>query len=343
MMVLTHIIPKRKKRTPMAGAYAYCIDLDEIVNISTARKTFKSMENPPKDGFRFLCADENCKQPDGKRTQISGVNYKEFPNEVDKVTYKAAHFKVFPRQNHAECCTEKQFEHIENGAKDASGKIITRSTRQKLHDFIDVFDPSIDNDTTVRKTHSVIDGNEREPAATSRATHAETHRNENYSRTRTNQIDRLVDFYLDARAKLANKELTQIEFDSIGLHVKGTNIRVLKDYFRPLKYAGLGNANVVIHGGAKYTPYGKSFRLDFFDEISNLKVNAYFSAEAIEKFRYRQYLRGLLAETAKADYVKVFALGDLRKSSHNGKDFIAFDIDLRHLHLIPAWKKPKTD
>ena len=118
---------------------AYCIDLDEIVSISEARREY-FRQPEPRQKFNFYCPDPSCKQKNGKRTQISAPNLYLPLFDPEHKKSRAPHFKIYQNQVHINECESIQYSQqniIKD--KDMSNALTTRSKHIKDNDYIDVF------------------------------------------------------------------------------------------------------------------------------------------------------------------------------------------------------------
>lgn len=315
-------------RTPITRAY--CVQLDEVLSISEARRAFFSSPEPRRR-FEFLCSSEECRQP-GNEAKITAVNYDRRPND----TYKAAHFRENPAYRHSPECDWVVDEEDEGsngrlpGESEADAK--QRHAKRKLHDYIDTFDPG---------TEQLPQG---EPAEGSSSNSEVTGKNlrQNTSRAakrsnnhRTSSLERLVECYRHAR-----QELTDDEFKAMKLRVLGEGEIPLSQFFRKVSFAKLGAHNRVLHGGARLDRwFGAGFRLKFIDWLDKKPVFLYVSKEQMNEYRFRRYLDETLRQED-ADYFRVFAIGELALSS-SGKSIDLKVADLRQLVLIPGQKATK--
>ncbi len=69
----------------------------------------------------------------------------------------------------------------------------------------------------------------------------------------------------------------------------------------------------MLYGGASLVKrYGIGFKLKFFDNVGGLPVFLYVSPQALAEYRYKRYLDHILTHEDKANYFRVFAIGELR-------------------------------
>lgn len=317
-------------RTPITRAY--CVELGEILSIAEARRAFFSLPEP-RNRFDFLCSNETCRDL-ATKAKITAVNYDKQPND----TYRAAHFRENNKYTHAPNCEWM----IDEDAEEIDGKLpgetegdaFLRRARRKLHDYIDVFDPS---------TEQPIEGGAPEGTAggsdvTGGSRGEGVGRGERMSRNhKTSSLERLVECYRQAKLELSDEE-----FKAMRLKIVGEGEIPLSRYFKSIAYAKVGASNRVIHGGAsligRYSKgEGAGFKLRFFDWREEKPIFLYVSKEQMSEYRFRRYLDGILRQED-ADYFRVFALGELTLSP-TGKSFNLEVSDLKQLVLFPGHKQ----
>lgn len=282
---------------------AYCVQLDEVLSIAEARRAFFSLPEP-RSRFDFLCSSEACR---ALGTKVTAANYDKQPNE----TYKAAHFRENPHSAHAPDCqwmADEEDEDAEGrlpGESEAEAR--QRHARRKLHDYIDVFEPPVEQARPSTDKSDTPTAPARKPAGTPEK--APSQRTEKKAiNQRTNSLERLVECYRQARLELSDEE-----FKAMRLRVVGEGEMALGAYFKAIRYARLGSANRVLQGGALLVDrYGSGFKLKFYDRIDNKPVFLYIAKEQMDAYRFRGYLDGLLRE--EVDYFRVYAIGELALS-----------------------------
>lgn len=126
--------------------YAFCVELEAVVNIGQARRAFLSREKPP-DKFNFLCADEFCRK---HRVRVTGVNYRTAAQESTK--FRIPYFRTYPGDRHVPACT---FFRADTGVPARPGHDSDneeadpkRRIRRLFTDLVGVFDPRIDEAMT---------------------------------------------------------------------------------------------------------------------------------------------------------------------------------------------------
>ncbi|MEE4343581.1 ATPase [Pseudomonas alliivorans] len=305
---------------------AFCVELQQEMSIAGARREYFSQE-PPRKRFEFLCSNEACRAMGAK---VTGVRYDVKPQ--DNPTFVAAHFRANPHyDHHADCewVDADADESAEDQIDANDPQTALRKAKRKLDDYIDVFDPTIKEPAKeksgVEKTGSPAPapapGTAPAPPAEPKALR--------YSETRTNNLERLVDSYRQAKA-----ELSPEEFKLLKLRIPGQGELSLRSYFRHIKYAQLGdNGRVLYGGGLVEQRYGQGFKFKFFDRLEGKLVTLYVSPAQMQAYRSSRYISELLSHADEVKFFTVYALGTLTKSP-SGKSFSVEVDDLRHLAIV---------
>lgn len=310
--------------------HAYCVELDAVVNIDTARKYFVC-EEPAKERYNFFCDDENCGH---KKVRISGVRYKELATE--SVKFIAAHFRKLD-DHHPECQWWQHGDPDQPRPGESEEDFVQRRLRRKLHDLVTVFDPSVDGDDLTGPSGGVTSaGSDVERDRSSGGRDREKTSNYAGGHTTTNQLTRLVETYLEAKS-----ELTKKEFSELTIRIRHEGTIKLADYFCHVKYASYDTVGRVLYGGATLVKrYNRGFRFKFYDEVAKTKVFLYVSDAQMADFRFKKIIEQALAEESKIKYFTVFVLGHLRPGQKDGNSDLVVD-DLRHLALVLGPQKDK--
>ncbi|MEE5067041.1 ATPase [Pseudomonas alliivorans] len=305
---------------------AFCVELQQEMSIAGARREYFSQE-PPRKRFEFLCSNEACRAMGAK---VTGVRYDVKPQ--DNPTFVAAHFRANPHyDHHADCewVDTDAGESAEDQIDANDPQTALRKAKRKLDDYIDVFDPTIKESAKeksgVEKAGSPgpapVPGTAPAPPAEPKALR--------YSETRTNNLERLVDSYRQAKA-----ELSPEEFKLLKLRIPGQGELSLRSYFRHIKYAQLGdNGRVLYGGGLVEQRYGQGFKFKFFDRLEGKLVTLYVSPAQMQAYRSSRYISELLSHADEVKFFTVYALGTLTKSP-SGKSFSVEVDDLRHLAIV---------
>ncbi|MGN2406237.1 ATPase [Pseudomonas syringae] len=305
---------------------AFCVELQQEMSIAGARREYFSQE-PPRKRFEFLCSNEACRAMGAK---VTGVRYDVKPQ--DNPTFVAAHFRANPHYDHHPDCEwvdADADEPVEEQVEANDPQAALRKAKRKLDDYIDVFDPTI-KEPAKEKSGVEKAGSPAPPAAVSTAPVPPAEpKAPRYSETRTNNLERLVDNYRQARA-----ELSPEEFKLLKLRIPGQGELSLRSYFRHIKYAQLGdNGRVLYGGGLVEQRYGQGFKFKFFDRLEGKLVTLYVSPAQMQAYRSSRYIIELLSHADEVKFFTVYALGTLTKSP-SGKSFSVEVDDLRHLAIV---------
>ncbi|WP_122569566.1 ATPase [Pseudomonas viridiflava] len=305
---------------------AFCVELQQEMSIAGARREYFSQELPRKR-FEFLCSNEACRAMGAK---VTGVRYDVKPQ--DNPTFVAAHFRANPHYDHHPDCEwvdADADEPVEEQVDTNDPQAALRKAKRKLDDYIDVFDPTI-KEPAKEKSGVEKAGSPAPPAAVSTAPVPPAEpKAPRYSETRTNNLERLVDSYRQARA-----ELSPEEFKLLKLRIPGQGELSLRSYFRHIKYAQLGDNKRVLYGGGLVEQrYGQGFKFKFFDRLEGKLVTLYVSPAQMLAYRSSRYISELLSHADQVKFFTVYALGTLTKSP-SGKSFSVEVDDLRHLAIV---------
>ncbi|WP_010212546.1 hypothetical protein [Pseudomonas sp. R81] len=311
---------------------AYCVELEEIVSISEARRAYFSLPTP-RVRFTFQCTYSEClalKKP----PTITGVNYASLPED----TYRAAHFRD-PGVGHVEGCPWQDDEPAaSDGNQSGEASTKDREAKGKLHDFIDEFDG-----TSVKQ--KAVAGVAGDAGTESTKRQGQGRRgvakgNSFTNRNSTSSFVRLVEYYRNAY-----KDLSPSEFFALRLKVVGEGEMSLTSYFPNVSRANPDLPPRVIQGGARLEPRkGRGFMLWFIGRVDGKGVYLRVTSEVMDKYRFRGFFNDTLAQED-ADYFRVFGLGRLLLSD-SGKSYRLEVEDLNHLTIFAAKKqqpKPEAD
>lgn len=305
---------------------AFCVELQEELSIAAARREYFSREEP-RQRFEFLCSTEACRKLGAK---ITGVRYDVKPQ--DNPTFVSAHFRANPHyEHHADCewiDEDSQDEQLASDAVETEPQTRVRKAKRKLDDYIDVFDPTLKKTTrqklgpidavTPELSSTGIDQPEPVPSITQRPR----------SETRTNNLERLVDSYRQAKAQLALED-----FKLLTLKIPGQGELPLRSYFRHIKYAQLGDNGRVLFGGGLVERYGLGFRFRFFDRLDAKLVTLYVSPAQMKAYRSSRYISELLSHADEVKFFTIYVLGEV-SASPSGKSISVQVEDLRHLVVV---------
>ncbi|WP_122688089.1 ATPase [Pseudomonas viridiflava] len=305
---------------------AFCVELQQEMSIAGARREYFSQELPRKR-FEFLCSNEACRAMGAK---VTGVRYDVKPQ--DNPTFVAAHFRANPHYDHHPDCEwvdADADEPVEEQVDANDPQAALRKAKRKLDDYIDVFDPTIKEPAKEKSGVEKAGSPAPAPAVSTAPVPPAEPKAPRYSETRTNNLERLVDSYRQARA-----ELSPEEFKLLKLRIPGQGELSLRSYFRHIKYAQLGdNGRVLYGGGLVEQRYGQGFKFKFFDRLEGKLVTLYVSPAQMLAYRSSRYISELLGHADEVKFFTVYALGTLTKSP-SGKSFSVEVDDLRHLAIV---------
>jgi hypothetical protein len=313
-------------KTNKSISRAFCVELQEELSIAAARREYFSQEEP-RQRFEFLCSSEPCRKRGAK---ITGVRYDVKPQ--DNPTFVSAHFRANPHYDHHPDCEwiEEQAEDTPHptdvGEEEPQARL--RKAKRKLDDYIDIFDPAIKppartktkDDTPPTITAQITD--DRLPAERPQTKPARQ------SETRTNNLERLVDSYRQAKAQLSADD-----FKLLTIKIPGQGELALRSYFRHIKYAKLGDNSRVLYGGGLVERYGLGFKFKFFDRLEGNRVTLYVSPAQMKAYRSSRYISELLSHAEEVKFFTVYALGEVSESP-SGKSIGVQVKDLRHLVIV---------
>ncbi|MBX8619305.1 ATPase [Pseudomonas cichorii] len=305
---------------------AFCVELQQELSITAARREYFSQE-PPRSRFEFLCSSEACRALGAK---VTGVRYDVKPQ--DNPTFVAAHFRANPHYDHDASCEWVEEEageaKEEPEVEETDPQARIRKVKRKLDDYIDVFDPVIKDPVKEKAGPDKAGPRAPKPANDSPAAEASTPAAPRYSETRTNNLERLVDSFRQAKAQLSPDD-----FKLLTLRIPGQGELSLRSYFRHIKYAQAGDNGRVLYGGGLVERYGLGFKFKFFDRLEARLVTLYVSPAQMQAYRSSRYITELLSHADEVKFFTVYALGNVVKSP-SGKSFSVEVEDLRHLAIV---------
>ena len=306
--------------------HAYCKELNETVTIDEARRYFVS-ENPPLENYSFFCTDEHCDS-----VRITGVNFRKLANEVDG-KFISAHFRMLDA-HHPECMWQKFEQNIEKGSSTEASNVEAKQKhlRMKLHDFVTAFDPRTNAEIQPLKSNNLfsVDTKVENNGTTrnNRGNEANKHRQNIDGIVRTNQLERLVNTYLEAK-----ELLTDEQFKEMSIHIVGGETIPISDYFTQIKFALTAPKQNVLYGGATLVKrYGNGFSFKFYDKIDNKPVSLYVDSETMSAYRFKSYIEKILQAQSRIKYFKLFAIGSIISTKEGTLNLVVQD--LRHLSIV---------
>lgn len=157
---------------------AYCLELDEVISIDTARCEYFSLEEDKRKRFNFLCSDEICRFHNGTGVRVTGINYDKLCGERTdgKSLIQPAHYRK--NDNHHPNCEWSINSKLEESVKpldnESSADFAQRKLRCKLSHFINEFDP--ENDDVVVSSNNSGQLNKPKSNCTISSSDAKNHR-----------------------------------------------------------------------------------------------------------------------------------------------------------------------
>lgn len=310
----------------MKVIFAYCHELGRSVSIDDARTEFFSRKPEERRRFTFSCSDRNC------GITITGVNY--HIKAEDGKKFRAAHFAS--RKPHLPKCEWVQFtENFEQDklSNESEHDFTERKARQKLTDYINRFDPSID-DSGVESIVSC------QPylLAIGKNTYEKNKNGNNdgdsrWSRyTSTNRLQRLIDSWQEAHKKLSTDELY-----SLRIYVKGFGLVYLNKYITHIRKGLINQYEGVVYGGGYLVKrYGKGFLLKFIDKHEGKTVFLYVSTNMIVKGGFGHYVDEIL-KTDNVRYFRVFLLNPIFSERTNSAGVSVIDLEISNLRQLAIY------
>jgi hypothetical protein len=311
----------------MAGAYAYCNELKRIVTIDEARREYLSYDAPP-GRFDFFCPDENCCQPSGNRTRITGANYTK--SATEQTQYRTPYFRDWD-EHHKNCIWEILRKHHQSiPASESSTARGKREARQKITDFIEIFNPNANQDSTSSLTSKDADDlihNKKQHIRSN--TEKQNEFKQYFGKTTSTVLERLVDTFIQIDHELGQDGLKALE-----LSVTGVGVLSYREYFKPIRFANTQTTGRVLYGKATFIkPYGAGFLFGFYQRIDGMPITVYVSPKLVKEYRYKKHISDTVDDLAKAKEagnkigVTIYAIGRIEEHS---KTLNLIVDDLRH-------------
>lgn len=310
---------------------AFCEELQRNISIDMARYEYFSLPENQRKRFTFYCSDLNC------RVLMSGVNYDVKAQEDKK--FKTAHFRS-PHKHKPDCEWLKFTEEIElpiQKENESDNEFKERQARQKLHDWVNYFDP-----VTNEKHQNNLDGLNNIPLDTSinLQKHNGSLKNQSLNRfgqyTRTNQLQRLIDTWIDAK-----KHLHQKEIYLLNITIRNYGKIPFHKYITPISQGLLNEYSGVIFGGATLKKrYGKGFLLSFYDKHNNNNIELYISPDKMNNSRLSHYIDEVL-NAEDADYFQIFLLSPTNESRKINDKKEVIQLNINNLNQLVIYYKSK--
>lgn len=159
--------------------------------------------------------------------------------------------------------------------------------------------------------------------------------------TRTNQLQRLIDTWQEAK-----ETLPQDEFRALRLRIMRHDQVYLHEYITHIQ-RGLANpySGVIYGGGTLMHRYGRGFLINFFDKHEGKSVRLYVSKDLMAKGRFGHYIDEIL-DTKNVRYFRIFLLNPVVSERENstGKSVINLEISkLRQLAIYYELNSSRED
>ena len=312
--------------------FAWVKELDEVMTAGAAKREFLAM-HPRPAAFAFYCEHPECKQPSGKRTRVTCVNYKKSPSEQDQSV--VVHYRQL--DEHVAGCPYYDPEE----ASDDNGKPkTTRNSGLKTSDAFDIFDPADDAGSDGIKRPTPPEAPSQGPSSSSSSTGSrpqQPRRERAPSPTSTRFIEDLAAIHVQAK-----KDSTADALLERDIRVKGGPTVKLRFLFSHMSKGELGR-EAIWYGGCHLKRYGKGFSLVFRDKVGGNKVSTYIASDEVEQYRYRRQLEELLVDAETRRYVTAYVWGSIMRSDRDGTLSLR-PARLQHLAIIlgPPKTKDKT-
>ena len=308
---------------------AYCVELDEIVSIDTARREYFSLLPNRLIRFNFLCSDQLCRFHNENGVRVTGVNYNKLCEEKNDGgrPVQSAHYRSNDR-HHPDCewslgsINENLLEQQKNETND---DFYQRKLRYKLNHFIDEFSP--ENDTEEASKSNDKDHQAKESKGSVREHNNNAlNKTTTPSKTVTSVLSRLVETWSEAKSILIKEE-----FNRLILNVKGIGRIPLYQYFKQIQYFVHQRHVGVIYGGAELiNRYGKGFKFRFYDKVNEKLAYLYCDKKIMESYRYHRYIESILS--LDCHYFKVYFL-DPKITQKDG--YVTYELkSLKNIHIV---------
>lgn len=318
---------------------AYCVELDQVLNIYDAQKAYFALPAATRKRFTFRCSDHDCRS--AANPLVSGINYDKLAEESDK--FRQIHFRAPAGHPHQDDCywVSEDAARRKPAAGDG-GDGTPRMERAKKTNVIDVFTPKLSDERVVKAGPSTgeppADGKPRE----AREPKAKYRAREGYSST--TRLERFIDCW----SQLDADELKQNE-----VVIAGRSLSYRQAVTHPEWITPADNGTRILQGGAKATLWPKDaptrLYLNFMSgcdkfpdneggktltiDLPLTRIDAYNGgAMLLERIRQGQ---------AKGHYVKVYCWGDIKaREKREGYVLEVASLDNLVIKAVPV--KPKA-
>lgn len=308
---------------------AFCVEMDQIVDIYQARYFFE--ERQSKERLNFLCSSDDCKE---KEVKVIGVNHDK-SLEVTK-TFVTPHFRKNSYYTHSRNCIWKIAEvetQVINNQGSSTGTVIGKRGK-KLSQYVDVFSPKSNNRNSsegrisvesVRRVNLISDIYERGRIIKDILRE---------SPSKSTLLERVVNCYL-----------IQSEADrGTKLLIEGNPHSTYREVFQHVRFSDVNESvDYIYYGGASVkTIHNVNYRLTFYDTETTTKkpITLYLTQNKLSKYKKNKILTSLLNKSAdsKKFYVDCYFFGKIQLSEVNDK---YINVKLDHLDNLVLKLKEK--
>lgn len=309
---------------------AYCLELDDVVDIYAARDAYFS-QAPPRADFHFLCSDEPCRRTN--KTKVIGVNYRKLVEESEH--YVRPHYRA--QTEHIDTCEWVEYERAQIEVQDEANGPIRQSddTRRrnrktpKFTNVVDIYVPStagggrvVERTAREKFTEIKLLPNPRDRIEAYKDYLRNSLKN---NPNQSSVLKNVVASYFSLQREL--RKTTKLKI--------GTGPwRSYWECFRPIKYydKDIGN-NFIYYGGLRGRRYGPNYSLTFIDRVAFGEevrgISIYIEKSDLDKYKRHSFLIETLEEivSRRVRYATCYFYGDIRPSIRNA-NFLS--ITIRH-------------
>ena len=311
--------------------FAYCKELKRSISIDEARVEYFFRKKEERKRFTFSCSDRNC------GVLISGVNYHVMAE--DGIKFIAAHYRS-PHE-HKSCCEWVQFtaEVEQAQSYDESDEDFNeKRARLKLKDYVNYFDPLIEDSEKIETDTETTVVSSTESAARNDGQNNSKGNSRWRHYTRTNQLQRLIDTWQEAKEKLSYDE-----YISLKLHVTNHGKVPFYKYITRINNGVSNQYNGVVFGGGYLKQrYGSGFLFYFFDKIDDKNVHLYVSKDIMNKGRFKHYINEIL-NTKNVRYFRLFLLNPSMSEREDSNGRITINLEISNLRQLAIYYELKTN
>lgn len=320
---------------------AYCVELDEIVDIYEAQCAY--FDNPPssRKRFTFHCSDEECRRL--KNPLVSGVNYHRLAEETEK--YRQPHFRAPKANAHLETCIWSEEKNGLSLAEPTTDESQQRVARAKKTNVVDIFRPAEYDTLSGSPEERNSDTSILTPVATT--TDQATQRERNRIRDgygSTSRLERFIDCWL------------QFDADQLKVHqvaISGKTLSYRQAVTNPAWITEEQNGHRILYGAARISlwPPAKPTRLylNFLDDceqfpahLGNQSLDIDLPLARINQHRGGAVMLHKLTQAQQPDYyLKVYCWGMI-KAKDKRPGYRIEIVSLNNLVLKPVAKKNST-